>query len=314
MGEQRWSTEGLHGDDALDFWREAVAEAFVPVTVTADVEPQDFHGEVRAKPLGPLGVAVIDAQPQQVHRTPEPGPEQVFFLNLPLRGTARVSQDGQATWLRPGDFALLDSSRPFDLHFPEPFEQLSLVIPASLVPGPPSPLGGGMTGVAVSADSGAGHIASCALQALAHEESWRGGHDEGLLAHRLVDLVTLAAGSGCPTRAPVGGRLLLQAALDQVDRSLDDVGLSPAAVADAVGVSVRYLHRLFADEGTTFGRYVLQRRLERCHRELLDPALCRQPVSLTARRHGLPDPTHFARVYRARYGQTPREVRRGARP
>jgi AraC-like DNA-binding protein len=48
------------------------------------------------------------------------------------------------------------------------------------------------------------------------------------------------------------------------DAHLADPDLSPADVAEAVGVSLRNLHRLFEPTGTSFARYGLRQRLIRC--------------------------------------------------
>lgn len=42
-------------------------------------------------------------------------------------------------------------------------------------------------------------------------------------------------------------------------RSLGNPDLTPARVAERIGISVRYLHQLFADSGVSFGRWLLAR-------------------------------------------------------
>lgn len=87
------------------------------------------------------------------------------------------------------------------------------------------------------------------------------------------------------------------------------VGVLSAAVQH---VSLRYLQKLFEEEQATVAGWIRQRRLERCRRDLLDPALGERPVSAIANRRGLPSPAHFSRAFRAAYGATPVEYRRMA--
>lgn len=56
--------------------------------------------------------------------------------------------------------------------------------------------------------------------------------------------------------------------------------------------------------------WIRQRRLERCRRDLLDPALADLPVSAVAARWGLMNAAHFSRAFRAAYGLPPTEYRR----
>ena len=49
-------------------------------------------------------------------------------------------------------------------------------------------------------------------------------------------------------------------------------------------------------------------RLERCRRDLLDPALGDQTILAIASRWGLPGPQHFSRLFRATYGCSPSDT------
>lgn len=51
-----------------------------------------------------------------------------------------------------------------------------------------------------------------------------------------------------------------------------DPDLPPVSVAARFGISPRYLHKLFEETGTSFSQWLQARRLERCRRELADPA------------------------------------------
>ena len=94
-----------------------------------------------------------------------------------------------------------------------------------------------------------------------------------------------------------------------IEQRLADPALSPRMIADAHHVSLRYLYKLFEAEQRGVAGWIRQRRLERCRRDLLDPALATLPVRAIAARWGLPEPAHFSRLFRAAYGVAPREYR-----
>jgi AraC-like DNA-binding protein len=50
--------------------------------------------------------------------------------------------------------------------------------------------------------------------------------------------------------------LLLRELQDFVDRHISDPDLSPGKAAEHFGISIRYVHKLFACTGTTFNAYV----------------------------------------------------------
>ncbi|MEW2396195.1 helix-turn-helix domain-containing protein [Streptomyces sp. NPDC046862] len=94
-----------------------------------------------------------------------------------------------------------------------------------------------------------------------------------------------------------------------IDLHLADPDLSPDRIAGAHHISVRYLHKLFQDEGTTVGRWIQRRRLEECRRDLMHRVRGRQTIAAVAGRWGFLSATHFSRVFRAAYGMSPSEWR-----
>ena len=56
-------------------------------------------------------------------------------------------------------------------------------------------------------------------------------------------------------------------------------------------------------------RWIRDRRLDRCRRDLADPALAGETVASIAYGWGFRNPRHFSRVYRAAYGCAPSDGR-----
>ena len=96
-------------------------------------------------------------------------------------------------------------------------------------------------------------------------------------------------------------------------RNLGDPDLCPADVAAVCNLSLSYLHRIFASDGTTVVGYLREKRLQAAHRDLSSTAVD-EPVIQVAQRWGITDPAHFSRIFKKRFGLTPGELRRTARP
>jgi hypothetical protein len=112
-------------------------------------------------------------------------------------------------------------------------------------------------------------------------------------------LAAVQAGSPAPERSPFG--------CSPAERtSSGEYGVTQTL---RVANPARYLFKLFAAEDTTVSGWIRQRRLERCARDLADPAARYQPIGLIAARWGLLDARHFARLFKTAYGHTPREYR-----
>ena len=89
---------------------------------------------------------------------------------------------------------------------------------------------------------------------------------------------------------------------------LSDAGLSPGATAGDFRISTRHLHKLFARDGMTFGRFLLDARLLACERRIL--ASRDEPISDIAFAHGFQSPSHFSRAFRQKFGYPPNQLRK----
>ncbi|MFC3986083.1 helix-turn-helix domain-containing protein [Streptosporangium jomthongense] len=96
-----------------------------------------------------------------------------------------------------------------------------------------------------------------------------------------------------------------------IDANLGDPGLSPESVASAHHISTSYLYKLFARQGVSVARWIRQRRLERCRKDLSDPRLGGRAVGEVGAQWGFADSSYFSRVFRQTYGCSPRAYRHG---
>jgi AraC-like DNA-binding protein len=99
-----------------------------------------------------------------------------------------------------------------------------------------------------------------------------------------------------------------------IEASLRDPDLTARSVASAFGISPRYLHIIFANEGETVSNYILRRRLEECGKQLADEMWRRRTITEVAFGWGFNNATHFARVFKDHYGLAPRDYRNSKVP
>lgn len=104
----------------------------------------------------------------------------------------------------------------------------------------------------------------------------------------------------------------LEAAKRHIERRLADPDLSPASAAAALRLSPRALHALFEPTGDSFARYVLQRRLARCHAALTGPGAPRLAIADLAFACGFNSLATFNRAFLRRFGRAPSDVRAAA--
>ncbi len=94
-----------------------------------------------------------------------------------------------------------------------------------------------------------------------------------------------------------------------IEVRLGDPELTPEVIAAAHHISTRYLHKLHETEGISVARYIRQRRLEHCRRDLGDPHQAHVQVAVIAARWGFTDAGNFSNTFRSTYETSPREYR-----
>jgi AraC-like DNA-binding protein len=301
-------------DERFELWSESSKRVFEPMVVESD-RPEGFLGRAWRYPLGPLTVYRVAADASAIHRTPATisasDPERMQ-VSLQVRGHCAVRQDGRSTVVASGDWTTWESSRPYTVHALTGFELLNVHCPAALLR-PHVERATGRTALRVPGDQGIGRVAGIFVAGLVAELD-RGtvGADHAALAETLLDLVRglCIAGDGREqpvTRSPDVLRAQIRSF---IDLHLGDSRLGPDAIAAAHFISRSYLDRLFESEGTSVGETIRSRRLDRCRRDLCDPALAGDSILEIASRWGFVSASHFSRTFRAAYGRSPREFRR----
>ena len=313
MGTQH-STESVDERNRFDFWHEVICSAFVRLEAATLGEDDHFGAEIESADLGPLTLSRVRATSHKVRRSKAligDEPRDEVLVSIQIRGTAVVDQDERQAVLRPGDFALYDATRPYDLSMPEEFEMLVLQFNREfLLERCPSPEL--FTAIRMRNDSTVRAPVSAFLRSL---EPLALGDDAMVsrqLATSALDLLGVAFADQFGTEASPGAERTKHylRACTFINAYADDASLTPQTIASSVGVSLRYLHQLFADHDTSVSKYLITRRLARCMDDLISPSLSKRTITDIATAHGFKTASHFSRVFAEAYAMTPSEARK----
>jgi AraC-like DNA-binding protein len=309
----------LRADDVpaasrVDYWRHVVDEALGPLDLRLPSGP-DLRDELLIGDAGAVRVAQLSTPTaggaSRTAKHIRQSDLELCTIDVLARGRGVVAQDGRQAFLAPGDFAMVDLSRPVQWTT-SAMQTVAVVFPRALLPLGPDEVAG-LTAVRFPGDQGTGALVSSLARQLPRRLDGWGAADGPRLGGAVLDLFTvaLAARLDRGEQVPAGThqRALLLRVQAFIEARLGDPTLSPGAVAAAHYISVRSLYKLFETQGESVAGWIRQRRLERCRRDLLDPALADRPVSTIAARWGLPNAAHFSRAFRAAYGVPPVEYR-----
>jgi AraC-like DNA-binding protein len=313
------STRDVPAHERLAYWTEAVCDAYVQLDCRAPVQRRQVDGEIRIDTLSTLELSRVTASAQQVRRTPSTiarSGEDYFLVRVQTAGTGLVTQDDRAALLQPGDFALYDSTRPYELTFTGPFRQYVLMLPGATLRSRLRETRG-LTARKVGGSRGAGHLMINMIETLATDidvlEPGAAAAVASSVEHIVVAGLSALTGEDAPADGEDGGQRLVEARREQIKayaRSrLRDPALSVAAVAAALHLSVSTVHRSFAGEPLSVAEWIWAQRLDAIRDELCDPATRHRTVSDVAFSWGFVDASHFSRAFRNRFGCAPSQVR-----
>lgn len=301
------STHALRPNERFDFWRDVICDVFLPLEAEPRGTPVDqFAGAVSVARLDELHIVRVDSAGQHVVRQPTDACDDVL-ISIQLHGRGVVSQDGHAAVLSPGCLALYDATRPYELTFEHVFSQLVVQLPRPT-----------LRQRGVDVDSSVAHavpghglaaITTSMLSSLLRDGESVAADVQRQLAGQALDLLALTLAPADRGEGSARRRIEeRQRVLAHVLGRLSDPALGVADVARRLGVSTRYLQKLFADTGHTLSARIRDARLQRA-RELL---ILRPHLTVTDVAHGtgFSDAAHFSRSFRARYGTTPSAARR----
>jgi len=305
----------LPAGERFDYWREIASQVrMAPVEVRSDNQA-GFRFALRYSDLGATRVSLFTATPYRVQRTPKlirrSDPERLS-VGMVLHGRGIAGQSGRQARLPSATFTLYDNSHPYTIDL-EPADGASSVhglivnFPRTLLPLPPGTVKQ-VTAVTMPAGPGIGELTSWLLVQLATGMDHYTPAEAARLSTAALDVLAtrLARELGGDRWVSPETRLRIHAFIQE---HLGDPELSPAAIAAANHISLRLLHKLFQEQGQTVAGWIRARRLERCRRDLLDPAQAACPVAAVAARWGFRSAIHFSRLFRATYGLPPHEYR-----
>lgn len=309
MKVHEWSTDAVRPALRLEYWVGALCQAFLDM----DCNPRarsGFEGRITQVNIGELGFHQVISEAQDMFRTPagiaHSCRQPYYLISLPHE-CWQVRQDGKLLQLRPGDLVLIDSSRPYALHFPERSTAMSVCLPRPFVnrwlveAERAAPR-------LVARNQGWGAPLSALCVALAQEPVSAGHYPPELLSDHLGAMLSAALDPKDARRS--AGANLVDRAIAYLREQLAQPGIVARAAADELGISVRTLHRAFMAQGGSFAGTLRKLRLEEAQRLLASPFLARLSVGEIGRRCGFADASHFVREFHQATGMTPGHWRR----
>jgi len=309
---ESFSTDDLPEGDRVATWR----EHFGRLALRVEIEPTEqghFESCITSRILPGLHLLFIRLSAARITRTREliADGNDDFVLVVNRAGNISVSARGRVVLLREGD-ALLRSSDEVTVFERRSYgASLLLRISRSILS---SVDVDGATMHVIPRHSEALKLLTSYTMALIKEHPLAAPQLQHLAVSQISELVALTLGAtrdaACTEMVQGLPAARLRAAKSYIVENCGRRNLSISVVAAHVGVTPRYLQKLFEADGKTFSEWLLYQRLMRVHRMLCRPEFAERTVSAIAYDAGFGDLSYFNRCFRKLYGVTPRDVKK----
>jgi len=311
---QTMSTDVAAPRERAGLWRDWIWSHFggLESDLYGDAE---FDGHMAATRAGDVVMTKLEANRHRVLRSQQLArASDTSYLKIvaPWQGSAAVEQHGRQAFVRPGGWAIYDTTGSYEIANPERVDHVIVMLPKDQL----AERGLRLEPLMARHVGGTQGIARVALETMrstyqelpAMSASAARGAGELIVELVRLSLLELAGrGSGATQMEAFRDRIR-----DFVGQRLRDPDLSLDRIAQGLNCSKRLLHKAFSDEDDTLAHYILRRRLHGCMRDLRDPAHAQRTITEIALSWGFNHSAHFSRVFRDQAGLSPSDYRQWA--
>jgi len=306
---KRFTTDELPERERLSRWREEFGRTVVKVEIEPLPSDTPFRAEALLQRLPGVRWALCDGSAALLNRTraqAADGDDSIGLI-VNLGGQALSGQRDVDVLLGEGDAVAV---RPYEAGWLRGATHLNLLFPRA-------PLVERLQDVddifmrRIRADNEALQLLVRYLRLV--EVVPTGPPLRQAVINHIHDLAALAIGANRDTREQGKGAVAaarLAAAIEYIGKHFADPALTLAGVARQQQISPRYLQELLEQSGASFVARVNELRLRRAFALLT--RFPDRPVSDIAAQAGFSNVSHFNRLFRARFGDSPTGVRGGA--
>lgn len=309
---RRFSTDMFAPQERISGWREVFGHGVLKLDIESLSAPGEFHASATLLKLPGLGVIFGASSPIRFERKKHLIDSDDVALSLAVSGQSRFVMGSGEYTLSAGDATLTGAGEGGMNDSQGDCRYIVLRMPAKAVAPTRQPIGD-LIGQRMSAEMPQLRLLRHYLGVLEDPATFATADTQRIVATHVHDLVTLTLGAtrdALETARSRGGRAArLYAIKADIEQNLASADLSVAIVAVRHRLPVRYVQRLFEENGITFTAFVLDRRLARARQILVNPRFAHFKISMVATEAGFSNMAYFYETFRRRYGASPSDLR-----
>jgi AraC-like DNA-binding protein len=306
---QAFSSAGVDTRRQLDAWEAAIIGLHGNVRFDRS-RGAEHAARMKWRREGVVQIVELDTQADALTRSERHtrmDSRSQYELVLPLAGSLTFQQSGSRNVFGPGGLFLMDVSRPLDWVRDSSGSTMLIAFDRSA-------LDGRLPGVSQLCGARLPNDCAVAEALMSYANVLRANlgrlcdHEFKCMATHVLDLTTLLLDGQSDLRgeATATKKALLSRLKRFIHSHLSNGELTMGEVAEANGISRRYMEMLFQPEGRSPREYLLEARLLRAQ-TMLRQQHRQRSVAEVAYAMGFGSASYFSTAYRRRFGYPPRD-------
>ncbi len=301
------STQNIQPRDVVEYWHDVVSKIYAPCNNI--LFGDEFFAQAELTEFGSSELSYISSRPVSYHRTLKNikmDNKDDIFISVMLKGKCNFMQFEKHVEQSAGDILLHDSAYPYLYTYPSDYCSIFYKLPRSLLSRKMLSVNA-LGGTVISAQSPYAK-AICAFLQTAYQV----GPDLtdcscSEFSEPISSILSTCLRSATEHEDKYHYRVLLNKIKLFMQENYLNETLSLSFIAEQQHISVRTLTRIFAEEGESPMSWLQSQRLQKAYQMIVS-----QPdrsITEIALLHCFNDLSHFSRVFRKRFGKSPRAVR-----
>lgn len=298
-----WKTDDFPAADKFDAWQDMLCRSHLPWSVDHPTLGKNFNAHIQMHSFNGYRLIKCVCDPLIGYRGMQEfaDTDDAYLSVLYLKqGRENLRIDYQDIELKAGQLILWDSTRKMHFNVPQRLEKITLMLPERSLTSVFAHAHD-YAGIPLSGNTGLGAVFTNHLLQLEQQMPTIGADTGTALMQPTMEMLSALLSSQASLSPATLKFVMLRRIKQFIVHNLGNEQLSPAMIADAHQISLRYLHLLFEEVGTSVSNWVRLRRLERCKDDILSANINKLSIAEIAYRWGFSDPSHFSKVFKREY-------------
>lgn len=310
-----FTTADVPGADRATRWNAIIAQTYFPLQLDFR-DSARFEGRLTHNTYGQVAVSRLTSDPVSYTRRGKhirADREADYLITMPRRTPVEFCQFGRDVRCGPGGFIIERGDAPYRFRYGQPNDLFVLKVSkadlSTRVARPDS-----LCARVFDATRGTAQVFAGMVDLAQSSASDLDPRAQDALGRQLLEFLALAV-DDTPLDSNEATSAVRAAHLARIDRfiraNIKAADLSPDRIAEACGISKRYLHDLYRSTDQTVAQQVRAYRLLAAREDLNHGR--QDSIAAVAYRYGFSDQAQFSRMFKAEFGITPSAYRSGAR-